>query len=125
MHDREEWEQIDKKIESLVKAIITKLKTSHSKFEDPDFGPSDEDEYGAVSFYGPAAAVPDPAGSKYPPPCALKWERPIYADDKFDNSEEDKEIDDGDDESDDEFGIQAHSGQDGEVNTQSFCIKIL
>ena len=40
--------------------IIDKLKISHEKFEDPDFGPSAADEFGAISLYG--SGTPNPAG---------------------------------------------------------------
>lgn len=122
--------KIETKVESKVKEIINKLKSSHAKFEDPDFGPTEKDEYGAVSFYGPPkakkdGAIPDPAGgSKYPAPHTLKWERPLYDDNKFveprvklvdENGEEvedEEECEDEEegDEFDDEFGFQADNG---------------
>eukprot|EP01033_Poteriospumella_lacustris_P005213 gene5213-3723_t len=49
---KSEEDKINKKVERKVKEIIDKLKTTHSKFEDPDFGPTADDEYGAVSLYG-------------------------------------------------------------------------
>ena len=42
--------------------IIDKLKISHEKFEDPDFGPSSTDEFGAISLYG--SGTPNPAGKR-------------------------------------------------------------
>jgi len=44
--------EIDKKVEAKVKQVVDKLKISHEKFTDPDFGPSDKDEFGALSLYG-------------------------------------------------------------------------
>jgi hypothetical protein len=65
-----------------VKDIIDKLKLSHAKFEDPHFGPTETDEYGVIAFYG-NNGKPDPAGSKYPAPESLTWERPRYDDVTF------------------------------------------
>jgi hypothetical protein len=74
---------MEKVVEERVKAIMDGLKSSGEKFSDTDFGPSDADEFGAVSLYGPKA--PDPAGhSKYPSPESLSWLRPQYFDDTFD-----------------------------------------
>ncbi len=78
MKDKEEVKKIDLSIEAKIRVIVDKLKVSHEKFEDPDFGPREKDEFGAVSFYGDGP--PDPAGSKYPSPSTLKWERPRYRD---------------------------------------------
>ena len=121
LSDDREIHKIDKKIEVLVKNIVTKLKASHSKFEDSDFGPNENDEYGAKSFYGDSSSLPDPAGSKYPPPQALRWERPIYANDKFDSNggSDEKKNDEGegdndDNDDDDEFGI--HSNAENEID---------
>lgn len=47
---------------NLYPAIIDKLKVAHEKFSDPDFGPTDGDEYGAKSLYG-NAVPPSPAGN--------------------------------------------------------------
>eukprot|EP01035_Chromulina_nebulosa_P022786 gene22786-29502_t len=115
LNDDVEIQKIDKKIESLVKSIVTKLKASHSKFEDSDFGPNENDEYGAKSFYGESNSLPDPAGSKYPAPQTLKWERPIYADDKFDhNAEQGGSDEEEEEEEEDEFGI--HSSANSEID---------
>lgn len=100
---KEEMDKIEQKIEKKVKEILTDLKASHSKFIDPDFGPNDEDEYGAKSLYG-NSGKPDPAGSKYPAPETLSWERPQYADGGLggngngeNEDEEDEDEDDDDD----------------------------
>lgn len=76
------------------------------KWEDPDFGPTEEDEYGARSLYRDGK-MPDPAGTaSYPNPEHLAWKRPSYKKISADveNSEEDEdefdefdEIDDGGD----------------------------
>ncbi len=87
---RSDWDKFDEKVEKRVKDIIDKLKQSHTKFEDPDFGPTGKDEFGAVSFYG--NGKPDPAGSKYPAPETLKWERPRYDDKIFSESNRSKDI---------------------------------
>ena len=83
IRDPEEKKKLDKKVEAKVKEIIDKLKANQQgKFEDPDFGPQPDDEYGAKSLYG--SAKPDPASaSKYPAPDKLRWDRPLYDDDKF------------------------------------------
>lgn len=118
MKAKDSLKKIEEKVEKKLKALIDNLKAQHSKFEDRDFGPSEKDEYGAISFYG--STKPDPAGSKYPAPETLKWERPQYADDKFDNvqpvrkssdeeesleDEEDEEEDDEESDDDDDFGL--------------------
>ena len=115
------------------------MKLSHAKFEDVDFGPTENDEFGAVSFYGSSNSLPDPAGSKYPLPSSLKWERPLYADDKFNDhvvsgenkpSQDVEETVDAEDkvgdtpskddletsiDDDDEFGIHSSADNDAEV----------
>lgn len=113
-----EQKKVELKIEAKLKDIIQKLKASHSKFEDPDFGPNEKDEFGAMSFYG--STLPAPAGSKYPAPESLRWERPQYDDSKFSEGgarEENAETEDIDadaeeeeDEYDDEFGFQYDDG---------------
>jgi hypothetical protein len=111
LKDPAEQKKIESKVEGKVKEIINKLKASHEKFEDADFGPSEKDTFGALSFYG--SALPQPAGSKYPAPETLRWERPLYDDSKFsdgaagveDNGEEEEEEEDDDD----EFGYSGAS----------------
>jgi hypothetical protein len=112
-----------------VKEIVDGLKANHSKFVDPDFGPNDEDEFGAKSLYGDSK--PEPAGSKYPSPDTLRWERPQYDDNKFSvESEEIKksedEIEGGeeneeeeDDDDDDEFGFGGGGGKGDQL--EIFC----
>ena len=93
---KEEQAKINAKIEAKVKEIVNKLKISHTKFEDPDFGPSEKDEFGAISLYG--ATPPDPAGSKYPSPDTLLWQRPQYDDDKFSSDKTAKDAEEEEDE---------------------------
>ena len=107
LKDSVKQKEIESKIEGKVKEIVNKLKASHEKFEDKDFGPNEKDEFGALSFYG--TALPAPAGSKYPAPETLKWERPLYEDDKFSNEDSDKNEKEEEEEEeagefDDEFG---------------------
>ena len=86
--------------------LVDKLKISHEKFTDPDFGPNstNDDEFGSRSLYGPAP--PTPVGvSKYPKPDTLRWDRPQYDDDKFVEGEEDDDDTEDDDSEDDEFGF--------------------
>jgi hypothetical protein len=42
LKDPKERKKIDERVEGRVKDIIDKLKNSHEKFTDPDFGPNDE-----------------------------------------------------------------------------------
>ena len=100
-------------VEPRVKTIVDTLKASSQKFEDPDFGPTEKDPRGAVSFYG--TAMPAPAGSKYPKPEDLRWDRPHY-DDKgmFAEGKEKKEGEDGEEdeeeEEDEEGGVWCKHG---------------
>jgi hypothetical protein len=88
------------------------LKISHEKFEDVDFGPTEKDEFGAVSFYG--TALPAPAGSKYPAPETLRWERPLYDDSKFGAAEAQQE-EVVEEEPEDEFGEFGYQEEENEV----------
>lgn len=116
----EEQAKINLKVEAKVKEIVNKLKMSHAKFEDPDFGPLESDEFGAKSLYG--AAPPDPAGSKYPSPESLMWQRPQYDDNHFSNGktgEEDEEEDiEEDEDDDDEYGFK---GESNDVEVMVHC----
>jgi hypothetical protein len=101
------FDHIEKEVSKHVRSIVNALKTSHKKFEDPDFGPTDKDPFGATSLYG--TAPPAPAGtSKYPAPETLKWERPQYSDDQVDEEEEGEEEDE-----DDDFGDFGGGGDRG------------
>lgn len=123
VNDPIEIEKIDKRVEKKVKEIVDGLKVSHGKFEDPDFGPNEKDEFGAKSLYG--GMQPEPAGSKYPAPETLRWERPQYNDDKFasdeeggDDDEDDDEDGDEEDEEEDEFSFGGgRSSNQMEVST--------
>jgi len=47
------------------------------QFTDPDFGPNDDDEYGAESLYGNPPVRPGASGaSSYPAPERISWIRP-------------------------------------------------
>ena len=116
LKDSKQMAKIDKQVEARVKEIVEDLKSSHSKFEDPHFGPMEGDDLGANSLYG--TKMPAPAGSKYPRPEDLKWDRPLYDDNHFDevakNQDEEASVDEeevdeyGDDEfGDDEFGMSS------------------
>lgn len=109
---KEEQAKINVKVEAKVKEIVNKLKMSHAKFEDPDFGPLESDEFGAKSLYG--AAPPDPAGSKYPSPESLMWQRPQYDDNNFSNgkageAEADEEEEEEEEDDDDEYGFKGEA----------------
>ena len=109
-NDPKEKEKIERKVEVKVKEIIDKLKEKHSKFIDDDFGPTEKDEFGAISFYG--NGKPDPAGSKYPSPDTLKWERPLYADDKFKDSSKKTDVPSSEKKSGGEDDDTAEEGSD-------------
>lgn len=79
------YKKADKMVDAKVKEIVTKLKATHEKWTDPDFGPNASDEYGTKSLY---PETPDPAGSAYTEPKALEWMRPLYADSKFNEAGE-------------------------------------
>ena len=81
LNDRKKVDEINSLVEKKVKGYVEKLKSSHTKFIDEDFGPEEGDEHGAKSLYG--TAMPAPAGSKYPRPEDLRWDRPIYDDNYF------------------------------------------
>lgn len=111
LNDFSQWSSINSIVEARVKLIVDDLKKSDSKFVDPDFGPSDSDEYGAASLYGTTA--PAPVGhSKYPSPESLRWDRPVYDDQQFNENKNEN----GTDELDDEFAF-ANTCDD----STSFC----
>ena len=102
------FDHIEREVSKHVRSIVKGLKTSHKKFEDPDFGPKEHDPFGAVSLYG--AGPPAPAGtSKYPAPETLKWARPQYSDDQLEDEDENEEEED----EDDEFGDFGGGDRDG------------
>jgi hypothetical protein len=103
MKSPDELKKIDRKVEAKVKEIVDKLKATHQQFADPDFGPNAGDVYGAKSLYG--TEPPSPAGSKYPSPDSLRWDRPHYDDGKFLHTEDDtEEFNSDSDAEEDEFG---------------------
>ena len=105
LNDRKKVEEINSLVEQKVKVYVEKLKSSHTKFIDEDFGPEEGDEHGAKSLYG--TAMPAPAGSKYPRPEDLRWDRPIYDDNYFSSETggegDGEEDDEGEEEEADEF----------------------
>lgn len=114
---------INKQVEAKVKVIVNELKTTHAKFVDVDFGPKEDDEFGATSLYGPANKTPEPAGSKYPSPDTLRWDRPLYDDDNF---EEDEEKKDGSDDEDQAGGDDVYGegeGNDDEFGDDNFAFQ--
>lgn len=129
MKNKSELDKIEVQVENQVKAIVKKLKETHEKFNDNDFGPTEADPDGAISFYGPPPkkgdVKPEPAGSKYPDPATLTWERPHYEDTQFvastsgkgkgeaegdDDNDDDEE--DGDEDDDEEDLDEEFSGMD-------------
>ena len=119
LKDKLEMDKIELQVENTVKKIVKKLKETHEKFTDTDFGPTEADPDGAISFYGippkKGDGKPEPAGTKYPDPGTLMWERPRYEDTQFtgavngtdeakdhkDENNEDADDDDDDDENED------------------------
>ena len=121
MNTSKEGKKIEAIVEAKVKSIIDKLKASHEKFVDEDFGPTSTDEFGANSFYG--SQLPAPAGSKYPKPEDLKWERPQYDDSHFTSTdlkkkgeEDDEEEAEGGDDNDEEDEYGPKSKVEDEVS---------
>jgi hypothetical protein len=93
---RTKLDEIESHVEKKVREIIQGLKASHSKFTDPDFGPTESDPLGALCFYG--NEPPAPAGtSKYPAPDSMKWERPQYASKNNADESEEEDSDEFDD----------------------------
>ena len=78
--DRKEFEaSINSTLSKRVRALVDVCIKEAKKFEDKDFGPQDDDEYGAKSLYGDPPKKPGTAGSsKYPDPQKLRWARPEY-----------------------------------------------
>lgn len=113
--DKDALKKIEEKVEKKLKEVIDQLKAKHTKFEDTDFGPTEKDEFGAISFYG--SGKPDPAGSKYPAPESLRWERPQYADNKFGDSKPSRKPTDGEEtasEAEDEDDLEDEEEEDDE-----------
>jgi hypothetical protein len=70
---------------------------------------SDNETNTAKSFYG--SAMPVPAGSKYPNPETLRWQRPLYDDPQPAGAEDGKEEgEEEEEEFDDEFGPSSSGG---------------
>lgn len=108
LSDPKEQAKLNLVVEKKIKEYVDKLKSTHSKFEDGDFGPKEVDKLGASSLYG--TTIPAPAGSKYPRPEDLRWDRPLYDDNYFssaaagENGGQEADADEGDGEGGDEFG---------------------
>jgi hypothetical protein len=110
LKDKLEMDKIEIQVENTVKKIVKKLKETHEKFTDTDFGPTEADPDGAISFYGippkKGDGKPEPAGTKYPDPGTLMWERPRYEDTQFtgavNGADETKEYKDENSEDDDD-----------------------
>lgn len=121
LKDEKEEKKIDNCVEKKIKDIVDRLKGKSEKFIDPDFGPTDDDEYGAKSFYG--SSLPAPAGSKYPAPESLLWTRPVYDDDKFSLAAKNKSSDDGEsDGNDDEEEEEEDEYGSGGDNDSNVCL---
>jgi hypothetical protein len=85
-------DMIEKAVETKVKEIVDRVKATHGKYIDPDFGPTEQDPNGAISLYG--NEPPAPAGvNKYPDPATIRWDRPQYEDEGFSKEEEEEEVD--------------------------------
>ena len=82
LNDRKKVEEINNLVERKVKVYVEKLKSSHTKFLDEDFGP----EEGGIST-GPNPCMARPClplqEAKYPRPEDLRWDRPVYDDNYF------------------------------------------
>ena len=50
-------EKVDKQVEAKVKQVVDELRISHEKFNDPDFGPNEKDEFGVKALYGDAILI--------------------------------------------------------------------
>ena len=100
-------DRIEQVVEKKIQGIVNTAKASHSKWEDPDFGPNENDPYGKISLYG--SEPPAPAGTnKYPTPESMRWDRPQYADSNFGAEEkESEEAEEAYDEFADDFGMAA------------------
>ena len=92
-----------------IKTIIDDLKKQGtSSWCDPDFGPTENDQYGAKSLYWGGKAPPSVGHNRYPRPEELRWDRPVW---KMDEDEEGpggqkgeggEDGEEGDDQADDE-----------------------
>lgn len=91
-----------------MKKLIEQVKLSAKKFVDPDFGPNENDKDGAMALYG--AKLPDPSGSKYPPPNTLRWARPKY----YDATEVFTEDQENEEEEDDEYASRSNGNDDSD-----------
>ena len=110
-----------------IKSLLKQLKKEEkSSWCDPDFGPTDTDEYGAFSLYWTGKPPPAVGNSRYPDPTDLRWDRPVW---KNGSHEEDSgETGDGDNEDDeqddeyDEYDEDDYGGSSGGGN-EKWCTK--
>jgi hypothetical protein len=101
-------DETELQVEKKVKEILQYHKSNHTKFTDPDFGPTADDPLGAQSLYG--NEPPTPAGTnKYPSPESIRWDRPQYTSKIMadDSDEEENEVD--------EFAISSSTERGDEV----------
>ncbi len=97
------------KVTRTVMSIINGLKKRGEKFfSDPDFGPNDNDEFGAFAMYQDGK----PPGPNYPLPSKTKWCRPKYAK-KVSIDSQGESMEDGDEE-DDIFGNHVEDSDEEE-----------
>jgi hypothetical protein len=80
-------ERCEKLVWAKVNEIVAELKKKQAKFEDPDFGPTKNDEFGALALYGSVTPPSEGYGSQ-PPPETLRWDRPLYDDGRLDEEGE-------------------------------------
>ncbi|GMI54341.1 hypothetical protein TeGR_g8450 [Tetraparma gracilis] len=90
----------EEQVSAAAALIAGRCKRSDIRWVDPDFGPSESDEYGAQALYG---ADERPPNGGYPKPEKLRWQRPIYADGTVDVDEEELEEGGGEDEDGSDF----------------------
>lgn len=109
-------DEVEIQVEKKVREIIQKHKTNHTKFTDPDFGPTADDPLGAKSLYG--NEPPTAAGTnKYPSPEAIRWDRPQYTSkivaDESDQEEEEDEFAESSDKTDEVWCMDGELFIDG------------
>ena len=90
----EKDKETEAKLKKILGALVDRCRKNCTPFEDPDFGPTEEDEYGSCALYGTPPVLPPPSGGKrYPDPDRLRWERPKYKFNKIksSNNQDDKD----------------------------------
>ena len=109
-------------VKKRVKRIIDELKRGQKlKWTDPDFGPSENDEYAASSLYRSGKPPGAVGNSSYPNPEKLRWDRPVYNmtpnKKKVEQQEEEEEDDSDEGGWDDEFNDTSYE------DSSSWCSK--